>query len=223
MEWLGSRPCARLSLRVPARASERRSLRSNWPPTSRNRGIRPRRAGRRSQCLLRTARARPWLPGCAAVDGAPGAYRESGCRSHLHEGLAEISRQRLLGRRAAYRDECACGRDDPESNVLHRPRDERAGSLGVPPSPELPREPVHIHIARTAERDLHLAVAQVAEKQREARAGDGSRVLDNSLEILGADVVAVERVSRNGDPGDAIIAIDLERAQRISQQRKATG
>jgi hypothetical protein len=45
----------------------------------------------------------------------------------------------------------------------------------------------------------------------------------NALEIFRADVVAVECVGRDGDPGNAIVAINLECAQGVSQQRQSTG
>src|SRR5579885_2378738 len=74
--------------------------------------------------------------------------------------------------------------DHARPNIVERTGNERAGRLGVAAAAELPRERVHVDVARAAKRDLDLAVPEIAEEERHARAGDRPRVLDDPVEVL---------------------------------------
>ena len=99
------------------------------------------------------------------------------------------------------------------------PGNQRARRLRVAAAAELPRERVHVHVAGAAERHLHLAVAEVAEEQRHARAGDRARMLDDAVELLRTHVVALERAGAASTIHDEPVRrVHLERAERIAQQ-----
>src|SRR5687768_13343593 len=66
---------------------------------------------------------------------------------------------------------------------------ERSRRLCVSTAAEAAGEDVHIDVPDTPERDLDLAVAEVAEEKGEPRADDRARMLDDAVEVLRSHAV----------------------------------
>src|SRR5208283_4084009 len=70
------------------------------------------------------------------------------------------------------------------ADVVETARNQRPRGAGVSSAAELPRKLIDVDIARAAKGHLDLAVSQVTEKDGQPRAGDGSRVLDDPVQII---------------------------------------
>src|SRR3954470_9960528 len=107
-------------------------------------------------------------------------------------------------------------------DFVERTRDQRARRLHVAAAAEAAREAIHVDVAGAAEGDLHLAISEVAEEERHARSGDRARVLDDSIEILGANAVSLERAGAHRQPRDATPLVHTEARQHLGQQPYTT-
>ena len=85
---------------------------------------------------------------------------------------------------------------------------------------ELSRERVHVDASGAAERDLHLAVAEIAKEDRHARPGDRAGMLDDPVEILLPHVVLVQRAGSHREPGQPAC---LARPRACGAPRRAGG
>src|SRR5215813_10036097 len=97
------------------------------------------------------------------------------------------------------------------AHIVERAGDEGSRRLRVPATTELPRECVDVHFTGAPKRNLHLAIPEVAEEERHARARDGARVLDDAVEILLAYVVLLERARVHREPGESDGLVNTER------------
>ena len=97
-------------------------------------------------------------------------------------------------------EESARFSDDAVADGIQRAANERTSSLRVPTTAEAARERVDVHLPRAAERDLHLIVPQIAEEDGETGARDGTRMLGESIQLVGAHIVTLERSGRERDP-----------------------
>src|SRR5258708_36163553 len=76
----------------------------------------------------------------------------------------------------------------------------RSGRLAVAAAAEALGQLGHVHVAERAEAHLHPSVRELAEQEREPDAGDGARILDDPIEIVGGGAVALVGVRWERDP-----------------------
>src|SRR5438876_869108 len=86
------------------------------------------------------------------------------------------------------------------------------------PAAELMRQRRDVDLAHRPERYFDAAAADVAEQQRHANAGDRSRKLDDSVEIVRGHLVAAQRVRRYADPRQPDLRLHDQRLQHLGEQ-----
>ena len=96
---------------------------------------------------------------------------------------------------------------DASLDVRERPLERGARGLAVPAAAEAARQLRHVHVAHRAEAHLDVPVRQVAEQQRESHAGDGARVFDDAVEIVGGGAVAPQRVRWDRHPREPVLGL----------------
>src|SRR5437773_8245409 len=107
---------------------------------------------------------------------------------------------------------------DSIAHLVERARDERPRCFDMTAAAEATRELVHVYVAGAAKGDLHLTVAEVAEEDCHARAGNRSGMLDDSIQVLGSDTVPLERSGAHRQPGYAAPLIDAKTGQDLGEQ-----
>src|SRR5687767_4839551 len=100
--------------------------------------------------------------------------------------------------------------EDAFPHVIERAGDQRTGRARMTAAAEGAREGIDVHATRTAERCLDLPVAQVTEEHRHPCARDGTRVLDDSVEVFLAYVKLFHRRRRHGQPRQAYFLVHAE-------------
>src|SRR5579872_3755306 len=76
------------------------------------------------------------------------------------------------------------GRDHLGSHLIECARNKRPRRTLMPATAKLLRERVRIHAAHRTERNLHLAVPEIAKEQREPHAHHGPRILGDPVQVL---------------------------------------
>src|SRR5439155_5081849 len=123
---------------------------------------------------------------CGGCGPAVTSRSETSC-GHSCEPLTPVE---ILPRRGQH-----LGLRLGERALERRPR-----GFAVSPTAESVRQLSHVHVAERAEADLHLAIGELAEQEGQADARDGSRILDDAVQLVGGGTVPLQRFRRYRHP-----------------------
>src|SRR5439155_1231348 len=103
-----------------------------------------------------------------------------------------------------------------------RALERRPRGFAVSPTAESVRQLGHVHVAERAEADLHLAIGELAEQEGQPDPRDGSRILDDAVQIVGGGTVPLQRVGRHRHPRQPALRFDHQGGEDLGGEADAT-
>src|SRR5256885_142861 len=103
-----------------------------------------------------------------------------------------------------------------------RAPERRPRGFAVSPTAESLRQLGHVHVAERAEADLDLAIGELAEQEGQPDPRDGSRILDDAVQIVGGGTVPLQRVGRHRHPRQPPLRVGHQRAEDLRREAGTT-